>query len=474
MIKQHRNIEIEMEKIMLQKERRKIATLTLGCKVNKYETDAVQELLSSAGYEIVDFQEGADVYLVNTCSVTNIADRKSRQMLHRARKMNPDAIVIAMGCYVQAAADELLEDPYVDLVIGNNKKKDIVSILEEYFRSNEKRPEVIDINDTEEYEELTIHEVSEHTRAYIKVQDGCNQFCSYCIIPFTRGRVRSRKMEEVLKEVENLAKNGYKEIVLTGIHLSSYGIDLLDKVEKEDGSLRKPVYGIEKSQLLELIQKVADIEGIERVRLGSLEPRIITEEFATKLSNIKEFCPHFHLSLQSGCDATLQRMNRHYTCEDYKNSCNLLREKFDRPALTTDIIVGFPGETEEEFEETYRYLQEINLYEMHVFKYSRRKGTRADQMKDQVQEQEKAKRSSRLLEMTALQKKQYEDSFLGEQMDILTEEEYEEDGIEYVVGHTKRYQKVAIRAKGVQANEIIPVKLIGRLKSGMLFGEKIK
>ena len=459
---------------MSQKEKIRIATLTLGCKVNKYETDAVQELLSAAGYEIVEFQEGADVYLINTCSVTNIADRKSRQMLHRARKMNPEAIVIAMGCYVQSAAEELLKDPYVDLVVGNNKKKEMVSILEEYFRSQQKRTEVIDINDTEEYEELAIHEVSEHTRAYIKVQDGCNQFCSYCIIPFTRGRVRSRKMEDVIKEVESLAQNGYKEVVLTGIHLSSYGIDFGEKIEKEDGTMRKPVYGIEKSRLLELIQNVANIDGIERVRLGSLEPRIITEEFASALAKIKEFCPHFHLSLQSGCDTTLQRMNRHYTCEEYKKSCELLRETFDRPALTTDIIVGFPGETEEEFEETYRYLEEINLYEMHVFKYSRRKGTRADQMKDQVQEQEKAKRSSLLLEMTAAQKKQYEDSFMGETIDILLEEEYEEENKTYFVGHTKRYQKVAVVGEGLKTNEIVDVVLRGRLESGMLFGEKIK
>ena len=451
-------------------QKKKIATLTLGCKVNQYETDAVQELLSAAGYEIVDFQQAADVYLVNTCSVTNVADRKSRQMLHRSRKMNQNAVVIAMGCYVQSAAEELLQDPYVDLVIGNNKKKDIVSILEEYFRSSEKRPEVIDINDTEEYEELTIHEVSEHTRAYIKVQDGCNQFCSYCIIPFTRGRVRSRKLEDVIKEVETLASNGYKEIVLTGIHLSSYGIDLWEQEETETGVIKKPVYGIEKSQLLELIQKVASVEGVERVRLGSLEPRIITEEFARELLNIKEFCPHFHLSLQSGCNQTLQRMNRHYTCEEYKASCDLLRQLFDRPAITTDIIVGFPGETEEEFEETYRYLEELSLYEMHIFKYSRRKGTRADQMKDQVPDQEKAKRSARLIAMTNQQKQQYEDTFLGECVEILLEEPMEYNGTHYMVGHTKRYQKVAVACSNQKENELVIVTITGRLENGMLEG----
>ena len=455
---------------LIMEERRKVATLTLGCKVNQYETDAVQELLSAVGYEIVEFHDKADVYLVNTCSVTNMADRKSRQMLHRARKMNPEGVVIAMGCYVQSAAEELLKDPYVDLVIGNNKKKDIVTILDEYFRTNHKVQEVIDINDTEEYEELTINEVSEHTRAYIKVQDGCNQFCSYCIIPYTRGRVRSRKMEDVLKEVESLAKNGYKEVVLTGIHLSSYGIDL-----REDGEElhRKAVYGIEKSKLLELIQKVAKIEGIKRVRLGSLEPRIITEEFATELTKIDEFCPHFHLSLQSGCDETLKRMNRHYTCEEYKESCNILRKAFDRPALTTDVIVGFPGETEEEFEQTYAYLDEINLYEMHVFKYSRRKGTRADQMKDQIADPIKAKRSALLLAMSSKNQKEFEDSFLGETVEILLEEAYEEEGKKYFVGHTKRYQKVAVEGDSFRENEEVLVTLTGRLSSGMLIGTRI-
>ena len=452
------------------KERRKVATLTLGCKVNQYETDAVQELLSAVGYEIVEFHEKADVYLVNTCSVTNMADRKSRQMLHRARKINPQGVVIAMGCYVQSAADELLKDPYVDLVIGNNKKKDIVTILDEYFRTNHKVQEVIDINDTEEYEELTIHEVSEHTRAYIKVQDGCNQFCSYCIIPYTRGRVRSRKMEDVLKEVEILAQNGYKEVVLTGIHLSSYGIDLREEGEELH---RKAVYGIEKSKLLELIQKVAKIKGIKRVRLGSLEPRIITEEFANELTKIKEFCPHFHLSLQSGCDETLKRMNRHYTCEEYKTSCEILRKAFDRPALTTDVIVGFPGETEEEFQQTYEYLKEINLYEMHIFKYSRRKGTRADQMKNQVSDQEKAKRSALLLTMTANNQKAFEDDFLGENTEILLEEMYEEDGKQYFIGHTKRYQKVAVQGENLKENQEVLVKLTGRLASGMLTGSVV-
>ena len=434
-----------------------VATLTLGCKVNQYETDAVQQLLQDAGYEIVEFQEGADIYLVNTCSVTNMADKKSRQMLHRAKKMNIQSVVIAMGCYVQSAAEELMKDPYVDLVIGNNKKKEIVSILSEYFKNYEKHQEVIEIDEVDEYEEMGIHQVSEHTRAYIKVQDGCNQFCSYCIIPYTRGRIRSRKLEDIIQEVEKLAQNGYREFVLTGIHLSSYGKDFEEKEQR----------------LLTLVQEVAKIQGVSRVRLGSLEPRIITEEFVQTLVQIEEFCPHFHLSLQSGCDSTLKRMNRHYSCEEYKNSCDLIRSVFDRPAITTDIIVGFPGETEEEFEETRKYLEELSLYEMHVFKFSRRKGTKADRMLDQIPEQEKTKRSQILLEMTKRQKEAYENQFIGEEVDVLLEETYDENDVSYFVGHTKRYQKVAVKGNNLQSNTIVKVKIEERLPSGLLVGNCI-
>lgn len=434
-----------------------VATLTLGCKVNQYETDAVQQLLQNAGYEIVEFQEGADIYLVNTCSVTNMADKKSRQMLHRAKKMNIQSVVIAMGCYVQSAAEELMKDPYVDLVIGNNKKKEIVSILSDYFQNYEKHQEVIEIDEVDEYEEMGIHQVSEHTRAYIKVQDGCNQFCSYCIIPFTRGRIRSRKLEDIIQEVEKLAENGYQEFVLTGIHLSSYGKDFEEKEQL----------------LLTLVQEVAKIKGVSRVRLGSLEPRIITEEFVRTLVQIEEFCPHFHLSLQSGCDSTLKRMNRHYTCEEYKNSCDLIRSTFDRPAITTDIIVGFPGETEEEFEETRKYLEELSLYEMHVFKFSRRKGTKADRMLDQIPEQEKTKRSQILLEMTKRQKEAYENQFIGEEVEVLLEETYDENGIAYFVGHTKRYQKVAVKGNDLQSNCIVKVKIEDRLSNALLVGNCI-
>lgn len=452
----------------MSKQKKKVATLTLGCKVNQYETDGIQELLEAAGYEIVEFQDQADVYLINTCSVTNMADRKSRQMIHRARKKNPESVVAAMGCYVQAATEEIAKDPDIDLIIGNNKKREIVAILEQYFETHKKCQEVIDINAAKEYEDFQIQKVQEHTRAYIKVQDGCNQFCSYCIIPYTRGRVRSRHMEDVLQEVKKLAQNGYKEVVLTGIHLSSYGLDFADKTEKN--STGNP---FEQSQLLKLIKNVAAVEGISRVRLGSLEPRIITEQFVEELARIPEFCPHFHLSLQSGCDETLKRMNRHYTCEEYKERCEMIRKVFDRPALTTDVIVGFPNETEEEFERTYRYLEALKLYEMHIFKYSRRKGTKADQMPNQVPEPIKTERSSRLLALTKQNQKEQEDSFFNEIVEILLEEAYEENGKSYYVGHTKRYQKVAVSGEDLEANEERKVKIIGRLESGILEGSII-
>ena len=333
---------------------KKAALHNLGCKVNAYETEAMQQMLEQAGYEIVPFDEKADLYIVNTCTVTNIADRKSRQMLHRAKKQNPEALVVAAGCYVQAAEEELKADGAVDLLIGNNRKKDLLSILEAYEAGVEEDA-VIDIGRTKEYESLFVTQTAEHTRAYVKVQDGCNQFCSYCIIPYARGRVRSRRREEVCEEIRKLAQAGYQEVVLTGIHLSSYGLDM------------------EGENLLSLIASVHEIEGIRRIRLGSLEPRIITEEFAKALAGMEKICPHFHLSLQSGCDATLKRMNRRYTAKEYKEACELLRRVFDRPALTTDVIVGFPGETEEEFNQTLSFLREIRRFETHVFKYSRRR-----------------------------------------------------------------------------------------------------
>ena len=408
---------------------RTAALHNLGCKVNSYETEAMQQLLEEAGYEIVSFHEKADVYIINTCSVTNIADRKSRQMLHRAKKQNPEAVVVAAGCYVQSAAEELKADLAVDVIIGNNKKQDLVPILEEYFKDRTDSSHVIEINETHEYERLSIHKIADHTRAFLKVQDGCNQFCSYCIIPYTRGRVRSRRPEEVVAEVRELAAAGYQEVVLTGIHLSSYGMDF-----KEE----------ERENLLSLIRQVHEVEGIRRIRLGSLEPRIITDDFAKALASMPKFCPHFHLSLQSGCDETLKRMNRHYTTEEYAAGCDILRRYFDNPAITTDVIVGFPGETEEEFEATKAFLERIGFYEMHIFKYSRRAGTRADRMPEQVPEQIKNVRSEALLLLEKQMSKAYRESFLGKKKTVLLEEKTEIGGRAYMIGHTMEYVKAVV------------------------------
>ncbi|MBD9273996.1 MULTISPECIES: tRNA (N(6)-L-threonylcarbamoyladenosine(37)-C(2))-methylthiotransferase MtaB [Clostridium] len=408
---------------------RKAAFHNLGCKVNSYETEAMQQLLEDAGYEIVPFREGADVYIINTCSVTNVADRKSRQMLHRAKKMNPSAAVVAVGCYVQAAGAELKKDEAVDLIVGNNQKKDLVQILDDYFADHENSGEILDIGHSQEYEELHIRRIADHTRAFIKVQDGCNQFCSYCIIPYTRGRVRSRRPEDIEHEVRGIAEAGYKEIVLTGIHLSSYGVDFKDEQQEN---------------LLTLIKRLDQIPGIERLRLGSLEPRIVTREFAKELARLRTICPHFHLSLQSGCDATLKRMNRRYNAAEYQACCEILREEFDNPAITTDVIVGFPGETGEEFAETERFLKAIHFYEMHIFKYSRRAGTRAADMPDQVPEGIKSVRSDILLALEKQQSLEYRGRFLGTEEEILLEEPIEIDGTKYMMGHTRQYVKGAV------------------------------
>ena len=408
---------------------RKAAFHNLGCKVNSYETEAMQQLLEDAGYEIVPFREGADVYIINTCSVTNVADRKSRQMLHRAKKMNPSAAVVAVGCYVQAAGAELKKDEAVDLIVGNNQKKDLVQILDDYFADHENSGEILDIGHSQEYEELHIRRIADHTRAFIKVQDGCNQFCSYCIIPYTRGRVRSRRPEDIEHEVRGIAEAGYKEIVLTGIHLSSYGVDFKDEQQEN---------------LLTLIKRLDQIPGIERLRLGSLEPRIVTREFAKELARLRTICPHFHLSLQSGCDATLNRMNRRYNAAEYQACCEILREEFANPAITTDVIVGFPGETEEEFAETERFLKAIHFYEMHIFKYSRRAGTRAADMPDQVPEGTKSVRSDILLALEKQQSLEYRGRFLGTEEEILLEEPIEIDGTKYMMGHTRQYVKGAV------------------------------
>lgn len=420
---------------------KKAALHNLGCKVNAYETEAMQEMLEKVGYEIVPFKEGADVYVINTCTVTNIADRKSRQMLHRARKMNPDAVVVAAGCYVQAQ-DGKGQDPCIDIVLGNNHKKDLVRILDEYAAKRASAAEIEDISRTREYESLHLTKPGDHTRAYIKVQDGCNQFCTYCIIPYARGRVRSRVMEDVLHEVRELAEGGYKEVVLTGIHLSSYGIDF----DRE-------------RHLLELIRAVHEVDGIERIRLGSLEPGIITEEFARELSRIPEICPHFHLSLQSGCDATLKRMNRRYTSAEYAEKCRILRKYFDDPALTTDVIVGFPGETEEEFRASYDFVDSIDFYETHIFKYSRRSGTKAAVMPDQVSEQVKAERSAVMIRLGERKRAAYEKRYVGREVEVLVEEDAVMDGRCVQVGHTKEYIKVALESNEDLKNRIVKMRI---------------
>lgn len=437
--------------------KKKVALHNLGCKVNAYEVEAMQQLLEKAGYEIVPFTEGADVYLINTCTVTNIADRKSRQMLHKAKKMNPDAIVVAAGCYAQADTEKLKEDNAVDLILGNNQKTQIVEVLEEYEKEHSKQVQVIEINHTKEYEELSIEQTAEHVRAYIKVQDGCNQFCTYCIIPFARGRVCSRKIADVLREVETLASKGYKEVVLTGIHLSSYGVDF-SKEERES--------------LLSLIQAVSKVEGIQRIRLGSLEPRIITEEFLEGIVATGKVCPHFHLSLQSGCNKTLKNMNRRYSAQEYAEKCELIRKYYPAPALTTDVIVGFPMETEEDFEESYEFVKNIHFYETHIFKYSRRHGTKAAAMDGQLTEAVKAQRSEKLLELHDIRAKEYEEAMIGKTIELLLEEEIEEDGKMWYVGHSREYVRAVIeKTEAHQVNDLVEAKVTGFVTDHLLRAE---
>ena len=439
----------------------RVALHNLGCKVNAYEIEAMQQLLEEAGYEIVPFEPGADIYVINTCTVTNIADRKSRQMLHKAKKMNPEAIVVATGCYVQTGGDKLEKDEAIDLVLGNNQKINIVEALAEYA---ENKPghgsHVIKINQTKEYEDLSIDHTAEHVRAYIKVQDGCNQFCTYCIIPYARGRVRSRNIESVLKEVRSLAEKGYKEVVLTGIHLSSYGVDFPEE---------------KKETLLSLIRAVHEIEGIQRIRLGSLEPGIVTREFAEGIAALPKVCPHFHLSLQSGCDETLERMNRRYRSGEYRERCELLREVYENPALTTDVIVGFPQESEEEFQKSYDFVDGIHFYETHIFKYSRRQGTKAAAMYGQLTEAEKARRSEKMIEMHHRHAKDYERSMLGKELEVLIEEEYTKDGQIWYLGHSREYIKTAVpKSENYGVNDIIRVKAERFLEEHIMTGEVVK
>ena len=482
-----------------------VALHNLGCKVNAYEMDVMQQMLQEKGYIIVPFDEVADIYIINTCTVTNIADRKSRQMLHQAKARNPKAVVVAAGCYVQTGGKQALLDDSVDLAVGNNRKKDLVPILEEFLQRREQADagigtdtetgtdneagteeitaektvddtSVIDVNAGCDYEEMTLKHTADHTRAYIKIQDGCNQFCSYCVIPFARGRVRSRRLEDIKNELNGLAKAGYREVVLTGIHISSYGVDFDDEAWKNGESVvsvretgRRDYASC--SKLLDLLERIQDIEGIERIRLGSLEPRIITDEAAKRLSAIPKLCPHFHLSLQSGCDATLKRMNRHYTTAEYDACVQRLRAVFPHPAITTDVIVGFPGETEEEFEETFAFLQRISFFEMHIFKYSKRKGTRAAEMPGQVSGKIQTQRSNRLFDLEKEQSDAFRSFYVGQTVEVLFEEEKQIEGKRYYIGHTREYVRVAKQTSESLSNQLLTGKITGFLQDGILLME---
>lgn len=433
---------------------KKCALHSLGCKVNSYETQAMQKMMENAGYEIVPFgEEIADIYIINTCSVTNIADRKSRQMIHKAKKLNPEAVVAAAGCYVESAGDNIDED--VDIVIGNNEKSHLIEILNEYFEHMDKEKSV-DIGKVTGFDELNIDSPLEHTRAYVKIQDGCNRFCSYCIIPYVRGRIRSRKPDDVMAEIKRVAASGCKEVVLTGIHLSSYGLDFKDSTVK----------------LIDVIEAVNRIEGIERIRLGSLEPLIVTEEFVRRLAKCKKICPHFHLSLQSGCDETLKRMNRRYNVDEYYKGVELLREYFPDAAVTTDVIVGFPGETEEEFNITKKYLEKVCFYEMHVFKYSRRKGTVADKMPDQIPENIKSERSTELLELNEILSNGYREKYIGKKVKVLLEENHIIENKKYIIGFTDTYVRVALEnpEEKLYTNQIVNVRVKKLFEKDMVIG----
>ena len=442
---------------------KKVALHNLGCKVNAYETQAMEKLLGEHGYEIVPFTDEADIYIINTCTVTNIADRKSRQMLHRAKKKNPEAIVVAAGCYVQTAKEQAETDSAIDILVGNNRKKDIVAILEAYEADKETRTACLDISKTDEFEIMELGVETEHTRVNLKVQDGCNQFCSYCIIPYARGRIRSLPKEKAVEQVEKFVKQGFQEVVLTGIHISSYGKDLKEK----DGNQE------EGEDLLSLIQAVHQVEGLKRLRLGSLEPGIITEEFVKEIAVLKKLCPHFHLSLQSGSRTVLERMNRRYTPEEYLDKCNLIRKYFDNPALTTDVIVGFPGETKEEFEESRNFLNQVDFYEVHVFKYSMRKGTRAAAMEGQIGEAVKSERSDCLIADGKVREKRYRETFIGKRVSVLLEEEQEKSGEHFWLGFTKEYVKVALKAENQLKNTLINCRICGFLDEDLLIGEII-
>ena len=412
---------------------KRVAFCTLGCKVNQYETNAMMQEFIKNGYTIVEFEEVADVYVVNTCTVTNMADKKSRQMLRKVKEMNPESILIAVGCYAQVAKQELETIPEIDLILGTNEKKDILKHIEELQKNS--KSFISDVLHQKEFVDFGVVTYTEKTRAVIKVQDGCDRFCSYCIIPFARGRVRSRKTESVLEEIKNIANKGIKEVVITGIHIASYGKDF-----KED------------YHLIDLLEKVNQIDGIERIRLGSIEPTLITEEFVKRLSKLEKICDHFHLSLQSGCNETLSRMNRRYTTEEFEKATQLLRKNYPNVALTTDIIVGFPDETNEEFEKTYQYLKKIAFYKMHIFKYSPRKGTKAAIMPNQIDGNIKEERSRKLIALSDENEINYNREYIGKQVKVLLEDEHMENGKRYIKGHTTNYIVVKIMLDNTNIN----------------------
>ena len=416
-----------------------VAFITLGCKVNQYETNAMAQQFIEKGYKIVEHTEKADIYIVNTCTVTNMSDRKSRQMLRREKELNKDAIIVACGCYAQTAKEELEQMEEIDLVLGNNEKKDIVKYVEKYIESKIPEIKTEDVMQQKEFIEFGDVIFTEKTRAVIKIQDGCDRFCSYCIIPYARGRVRSRKPEHVISEITEIAKNGIKEVVITGIHIASYGKDFNNGYK-----------------LIDLLEEINTIKGIERIRLGSIEPLIITEEFVERLKKLEKVCHQFHLSLQSGCDETLKRMNRRYTTEQFKEIAHLLRKNFSDAILTTDIIVGFPGESEEEFKTTYKFLEEIKFYKMHIFKYSPRKGTKAEKMENQVDGNKKEERSKKLIELSNKNEKEYNQKYIGQEVEVLFEEE--KNGVWQ--GHTKNYILAHYKTSENIENQILKLKCI--------------
>lgn len=418
---------------------KKIAFCTLGCKVNQYETNAMEEKFINSGYEIVDFSNKADIYIINTCTVTNMSDKKSRQMLRKAKQLNPKAVVVAVGCYAQVSKEKLEEIDDVDLILGNNEKKEIVQYVEKFQK--ERLVHLEDVMHQKEFVDFGTTRHMETTRAVIKIQDGCDRFCSYCIIPYARGKVRSRRLENIIKEIKALSEKDVKEVVLTGIHIASYGKDFKESIS-----------------LIDLLEEINKIEGVERIRLGSLEPTIINEEFLLRLSKLEKVCHHFHLSLQSGCDETLKRMNRKYTTMQFEKVVNLLRNTYKDVILTTDIIVGFPGETDEEFNTTYEFLKKIKFYKMHIFKYSRRKGTKADLMGNQISHQIQEQRSKKLLELSNLNQEQYNKLYTGKNVEVLFEEQ---DG-EYIKGHTANYLMIKVYKKDIKEyhNKIVKVKIL--------------